>query len=545
MPFPTLRLPWKYLVSLALLLLGFESRAIEPPPTNSGQSTTLHGTGALEHVNIPLADAQPPLAQGACQWQSLRLTNGNFIGTLKDKSECEGVTLIGTRFFAPLAGELVEFQIQGAIQKPPGVIRDPRTYRSSMRPPKYEYQVTWKFAKETGEPFRYLCPATDKDKKKVNRYAFAVLDAWSTAGELIENGSYFTFACVPFKELNPETGGTRLVGGGAIAKCIMWGYPPWDRLKNHRVCVRMATADYCGEGKVNTLDGTSIAYATTEELLAKSKMGFVMPSSPEQLNPGPLPALPKHYFEAAWGIDSCGRVKALCLSKKRWDTLALDGTCVDRKILNDLVEKGKDELRVCDMDVKSLENNGAVFFSYSTFIDRALRTFVETRLGHPPRFLTTSDVQTIGVFSFIPRPKEFAYYSEHIRLEGTIIGGDVANADMPESVKDGVVPLYQCANKDDQGYYLMTKLGSENPCRFSNGIEPTKLEGYILHPDRATLKVKPLYLWKRTAINDYYVTSTAQPPGPYKKAQEKPIGYMVVMAQLAEVMAKMNSVLPP
>ena len=42
--------------------------------------------------------------------------------------------------------------------------------------------------------------------------------------------------------------------GGAITKCIRWGYQPWAQhsgssLKElHQACTRMARADYCGTG---------------------------------------------------------------------------------------------------------------------------------------------------------------------------------------------------------------------------------------------------------------------------------------------------------
>jgi hypothetical protein len=52
---------------------------------------------------------------------------------------------------------------------------------------------------------------------------------------------------------------------GAIAKCIRWGYRPWEEQAGgaplgalHRACVRMARADYGGDGSANTRDGTPI-----------------------------------------------------------------------------------------------------------------------------------------------------------------------------------------------------------------------------------------------------------------------------------------------
>src|SRR5262249_22674895 len=51
---------------------------------------------------------------------------------------------------------------------------------------------------------------------------------------------------------------------GVLANCVRWGYPPWAALAGrslrdlHQACTRMARADYCGNGKSHTRDGTPI-----------------------------------------------------------------------------------------------------------------------------------------------------------------------------------------------------------------------------------------------------------------------------------------------
>jgi hypothetical protein len=52
---------------------------------------------------------------------------------------------------------------------------------------------------------------------------------------------------------------------GAIGKCIRWGYRPWDERPGgaplgalHRACVHMARADYGGDGRTGTRDGTAV-----------------------------------------------------------------------------------------------------------------------------------------------------------------------------------------------------------------------------------------------------------------------------------------------
>jgi hypothetical protein len=51
---------------------------------------------------------------------------------------------------------------------------------------------------------------------------------------------------------------------GAIGKCIRFGYKPWKTHQGtslqpyHAACVRMVRADYCGDGRPHTVDGTWI-----------------------------------------------------------------------------------------------------------------------------------------------------------------------------------------------------------------------------------------------------------------------------------------------
>jgi len=51
---------------------------------------------------------------------------------------------------------------------------------------------------------------------------------------------------------------------GVLNKCVRWGYKPWKTVNGkaladyHQSCTRMARADYCGNGKTHTRDGTLI-----------------------------------------------------------------------------------------------------------------------------------------------------------------------------------------------------------------------------------------------------------------------------------------------
>ena len=53
--------------------------------------------------------------------------------------------------------------------------------------------------------------------------------------------------------------------GGAIGKCVRWGYKPWRSGPDgvalwdyHQACVRMVRADYGGDGVGHTRDNTPV-----------------------------------------------------------------------------------------------------------------------------------------------------------------------------------------------------------------------------------------------------------------------------------------------
>lgn len=51
---------------------------------------------------------------------------------------------------------------------------------------------------------------------------------------------------------------------GVLAKCVRWGYKPWKDAPGlpmralHQACTRMTRADYCGDGRSHTKEGTPI-----------------------------------------------------------------------------------------------------------------------------------------------------------------------------------------------------------------------------------------------------------------------------------------------
>lgn len=90
---------------------------------------------------------------------------------------------------------------------------------------------------------------------------------------------------------------------GVLAKCYRWGYRSWlgeGLAAAHQACVRMAMADYCGDGRPWTRDGTLI-----------DKWDTLVP--PVQRRDGSDREM---LFEAAWTPAG-----AACMAHRRWTGL--------------------------------------------------------------------------------------------------------------------------------------------------------------------------------------------------------------------------------
>lgn len=94
---------------------------------------------------------------------------------------------------------------------------------------------------------------------------------------------------------------------GAEGKCILFGYLPWETWEGvplrdlHRACIRMLRADYGGDDRPSTRDGTAVNIY--------DRFGIQTPDH-----------APGMEFEAAWGADG-----AICVSHPRIaDNIDLD-----------------------------------------------------------------------------------------------------------------------------------------------------------------------------------------------------------------------------
>lgn len=151
------------------------------------------------------------------------------------------------------------------------------------------------------------CVGTDQAP---NPRALAMNGIWNERGAHEAQPDRFTFACE----------------NGAIAKCVDWGYRPWEGIRNgqsmedlHQACTRMARADYCGDGHSHTSDGSIIDMYDV--------LGIQLPTQGPSLKWDPSQAV----FEALWQSDG-----AACLSQTRDMTAISDiiKQCPDRFVMN-------------------------------------------------------------------------------------------------------------------------------------------------------------------------------------------------------------------
>jgi hypothetical protein len=143
------------------------------------------------------------------------------------------------------------------------VLPDPRDADDEVR----LYEVSARDANGAWAP--YCMPDVEG-----RRAAIPVAGAWDAqVGRLRVNADTFTFACT----------------SGAIGKCVRFGYKPWRGARSsalHAACTRMVRADYCGDGRPHTVDGTIIDIFDIDGIQREER-------DPHKVET----------FEAAWGPD--------------------------------------------------------------------------------------------------------------------------------------------------------------------------------------------------------------------------------------------------
>ncbi len=143
------------------------------------------------------------------------------------------------------------------------------------------YLYTVNYQEPNNSQWHNLCQPDGDNLAK----AMLLSGEWDETGTHIDNDRV-TVACT----------------SGVLAKCVRWGYKPWQTVQGvslrdyHQTCTRMARADYCGNGISHTKDGTAIDLY--------DRLGIQQPEPQDNL---------EMIFEAAWGIDG-----AVLLARTRY-----------------------------------------------------------------------------------------------------------------------------------------------------------------------------------------------------------------------------------
>ena len=125
-------------------------------------------------------------------------------------------------------------------------------------------------------------------------------------------------------QVSPRPSGAITVAcrGAALAKCVEWGYRPWDTRSGvslhayHQACTRAVRADYCGDGTPHTKNGTQIH--------VKDPLG-VQKADPNK----------PYGVEAEWGPDG-----ALCLNDENTRLADAQVACDLPACSAELLDKG-------------------------------------------------------------------------------------------------------------------------------------------------------------------------------------------------------------
>jgi phage-related protein len=148
--------------------------------------------------------------------------------------------------------------------------------------------------------------------------AIPVPGSWTESGAHEADGR-ITFGCL----------------SGVIAKCVRWGYRPWESAAGgasmtdyHQACTRMARADYCATGESFTQDGTEIDFYDALGVNVNTASALML-------------------FDGAWSPDG-----AYCIGKERWLKLTsvlnlLSPTCKSRFALTLLTTSPVSSADVC------------------------------------------------------------------------------------------------------------------------------------------------------------------------------------------------------
>jgi hypothetical protein len=169
----------------------------------------------------------------------VELDGSNLTAIATDGSKIAGLALIGAEFDTTMgAGTPVSIRIAD-------VDKDASFHKKGTV---YMYTVLYRFDASSG--WQPLCGTSNGSPIR----AVPLQGRWDYrqgvegGGSKINDPDMFTFACEGF----------------TLQKCVRLGYEPWRKQNgvsledHHQTCVRVHRADYCGDGRSFTKDGTLI-----------------------------------------------------------------------------------------------------------------------------------------------------------------------------------------------------------------------------------------------------------------------------------------------
>ncbi|HZH79613.1 MAG TPA: hypothetical protein VEY88_26565, partial [Archangium sp.] len=215
----------------------------------------------------------------------------------------------------------------------------------------------------------------------------------------------------------------------------------------------------------------------------------------------------KYFFEAAWKtvpvLDRTlggegWRAMAYCLSKKRWSTLPLNGTCLVSPATLPDPRLGRGEF--CEsISVDKLMSQDSVLFSYSTYIDAGLYRFRNKYTGE---HLTTASlsIDPKQNFRYIPNVANGDAFDLDTSGVGSVFEGPILSPNVPDSFSGLALTSRLLRYTDGAGRYVTLVEGAAVPA----GYYLEELEGYIYAKTPPT-GVPELHFWQR---KDSYVSTT-------------------------------------
>jgi hypothetical protein len=236
---------------------------------------------------------------------SLRVEKGELIGTQKSlfaTITVRGTALKGTRLQGWRGSTTYDIKIDNVWANPVDPLTDHildtanSTYGYDL-----SYITKYGLPPDTDHTWAKLC----RPDAHGEQWAVPVKGLWGAKADYNPDAtSGFTFGCT----------------SSALFKCQAWGYFPWRTAQGntykpmtdvYQACIRMARADYCGDGRSMTYNGTAINGWDT--LSPSIRRDDNEPSSTMQ-------------FESAWRPRG-----AVCLSHARWANLPPpEGLCGDK-----------------------------------------------------------------------------------------------------------------------------------------------------------------------------------------------------------------------